>query len=143
VEQEVRRAEDYGQELSLVSVAVDGMKDLQSRHGREGFDAVMAGVARVIRSLVRPYDPIGRLDDDRVGVLLVNTAASDAYLWAEKIRTHVASQVMTVGPRTISVTVSAGVCGMMDGMEKDDLLNGTGRMLQQAIDNGGNLVRVY
>lgn len=143
VEQEVRRAEDYSQELSLVSVAVDGMKDLQSRYGREGFDAVMARVARVIRGMVRPYDPIGRLDDDRVGVLLVNTAASDAYLWAEKIRTHVASQVMTVGPRTISVTVSAGVCGMMDGMEKDDLLTGTGRMLQQAIDNGGNLVRVY
>jgi diguanylate cyclase (GGDEF)-like protein len=143
IENEVARADDYSQELALVSVAVDGMKDLQARYGREGFDAVMAQVARVIRGQVRPYDCIGRLDEDRIGVLLVHTAASDAYLWAEKVRTHVASQVMTLGPRTISVTVSAGVCGMMDGMAKEDLLGGTGRMLQQAIENGGNLVRVY
>lgn len=143
VEHEVSRAEDYGQELALVSLAVDGMKDLQARYGKEGFEGVMASVARIVRGQVRPYDLIGRLAEDRIGVLLVSTAASEAYLWAERIRTQVASQVMNVGAKTISATVSAGVCGMMDGMAKEDLLSGTSQMLQQAIENGGNLVRVY
>jgi hypothetical protein len=55
----------------------------------------------------------------------------------------IASHVIEVAGRSFSVTVSVGVCGLIDGMRKDDLLEGTAQVLHTAIENGGNLVRVY
>jgi PleD family two-component response regulator len=77
-----------------------------------------------------------------MGVLLINTAASDAYLWAEKIRKQIAGHIMTVGGRSFSITLSAGVCGLSDGMRKEDMLAGTMQLLSKAVEDGGNLVRV-
>jgi len=143
VEDEVRRAADFAAELASVSIAVDGMEEHLSRYGREGCDAILNEAVKILRSNIRPYDAIGRLEGDRLGVLLVNTAASDAYLWAEKMRKAISSRVMNVGKRSFSVTVSAGVCGLSEGMGTDDLVAGTTQVLGKAMEHGGNLVRVY
>lgn len=143
LEDEVRRAADFGTELSSVSIAVDAMDEHLTRYGREGCDAILNEAVRILRSNVRVYDAIGRLDGDRLGVLLINTAASDAYLWAEKMRKAISSHVMTAGKRSFSVTVSAGVCGLSEGMGTDDLVAGTSQVLGKAMEHGGNLVRVY
>ncbi|HTY57392.1 MAG TPA: GAF domain-containing protein, partial [Bacteroidota bacterium] len=110
LEDEVRRAADFGTELASVSIAVDGMDEHLARYGREGCDGILNEAVKILRANMRPYDAIGRLEGDRLGVLLINTAASDAYLWAEKVRKSVSSHVMNVGKRSVSVTVSAGVC---------------------------------
>lgn len=143
IEEEVQRAEDFGNDLALVSLAVDGMETLLKRYGKEGFESIMSQVAKIVRSNVRAYDIVGREEDDRFGVLLINTAASDAYLWAEKLRKQIASHVLTHTGKTFSVTVSAGVCGLSEGMHRDQLLAGTSRVLSKAIENGGNLVQVF
>jgi diguanylate cyclase (GGDEF)-like protein len=143
VDQEIDRAGDFAAELSYVSVAVDDIASHQSRYGRDGVDAILARVAQMLRSSIRGYDTIGRMDADRFGLLLVNTPASDGYLWAEKIRKQIAGQVITVGEASLSVTVSAGVCGLTDGMSKEQLIAGTSAVLHRAIEDGGNLVRVY
>jgi hypothetical protein len=39
--------------------------------------------------------------------------------------------------------VSAGVCGLSEGMGTDDLVAGTSQVLGKAMEHGGNLVRVY
>src|SRR5512140_450672 len=140
VEEEVRRAEDLTAELAFVSFAVDGMTGHRERYGVDGTDAIVNNVARVIRSNIRLYDVLGRQGDDTLGVLLINTPASDAYLWAEKIRKMIASHVIMIGPKTLSVTVSAGVCGLTAGMQVDELVAGTTQVLGKAIEHGGNLV---
>jgi diguanylate cyclase (GGDEF)-like protein len=143
IEEEVRRAADFATELASVSIAVDGMGEHLVRYGREGCDAILNEAVKILRANIRPYDAVGRLEDDRLGVLLVSTAASDAYLWAEKMRKAVSSHVMIVGKRSFSVTLSAGVCGLSEGMGTDDLVAGTSQVLGKALEHGGNLVRVY
>ena len=143
LEDEVQRAADFGTELSSVSIAVDGMEEHLARYGREGCDAILNEAARILRASVRSYDAIGRLEGDRLGVLLINTAASDAYLWAEKMRKAISSHVMNVGTKSFSVTVSAGVCGLSEGMGMNELVAGTSQVLGKAMEHGGNLVRVY
>jgi diguanylate cyclase (GGDEF)-like protein len=142
LEEEVQRADDLGQELALVSLVVDNAQELAKRHAREGFDSILNQIARIIRSNIRSYDIVGRQETDGMGILLINTTASDAYLWAEKMRKQIASHIITLGGKTFSVTVSAGVCGLGEGMHKDELLAGTTRVLSKAIEDGGNLVRV-
>jgi diguanylate cyclase (GGDEF)-like protein len=143
LEQEVIRAVDSGSELAAVTVAVDGLAGQEARYGRDGRDVIIREMALLLREHARAYDLIGRIEADRLGVILVGTAASDAYLWAERIRKLIASHVMSVGTRSFSVTVSVGVCGLSEGMTIDDLLGGTRHVLDKAIEHGGNLVRVY
>jgi len=143
LDDEVARAEDFGTELSFVSLAVDGLQDHISRYGKDSPDAILNEITKLVRGSVRQYDTIGRHESDRLGILLVNTAASDAYLWAEKLRKTIASHVMTVSGKSFSVTMSAGVCGLTEGMPASDLLAGTSRVLEKALEGGGNLVRVY
>ena len=143
LEEEVERSEDFGAELSMVSLAIDGMQDHINRHGKEGFDVVMQQVAKLIRANTQPYDIIGRMDTNTLNVLLINTTANDAYLWADKVRGHIASNIITIGAHNCSVTVSAGVCGLNTGMRKDELIAGTSQVLNKAIEGGGNLVRIY
>jgi diguanylate cyclase (GGDEF)-like protein len=142
LEEEVRRAEEYAAELALVSLVVDNSQELITRHGREGFDAILNEIARIVRAAIRIYDVVGRIESDGMGVLLVSTTASDAYLWAEKIRKQIAGNVIALGGKSFSVTVSAGVCGLSDGMHTEELVAGTTRVLSRAIEDGGNLVRV-
>lgn len=142
-EEEVQRSADFGEDLALVTVVIDEAEEIAARYGKEGFDTVLNQVARILRGSIRSYDVIGRLEGNNLGVCIVNTAASDAFLWAEKMRKQIASHIISVGDRSFSVTISAGVCGLMEGMQKDQLLHGTSQVLHQAREGGGNLVRVF
>ena len=143
LEQEVERANDFGDELALVSLEIDERQGLCDRHGKEGFDSILNQVARLVRTNIRSYDIVGLLEGGRLGVVLINTPASDASLWAEKMRKQVASHIIAFEGKSFSVTISAGVCGLMDGMRKDDLVNKTSQLLHKAVEGGGNLVRVF
>jgi diguanylate cyclase (GGDEF)-like protein len=143
MEEEVQRAEELGTELSFVSIAVDAMTEHATRYGRDGCDTILNEVARILRANIRRYDVLGRQEDDRLGVLLINTPASESYLWAEKIRKTIASHVIRIGTKTLSVTVSAGVCGLTSGMQTGELVAGTTQVLGKALQDGGNLVRVF
>jgi diguanylate cyclase (GGDEF)-like protein len=143
LEEEVLRAEDFGTELAYVSIAIDGMQEHVNRYGRDGFDAILTQVTRIVRSNIRLYDIVGRMEEDTLGVLLVNTAASEGYLWAEKVRKQIASSVVSIDGTSMSATVSAGVCGLTEGMNKEQLVAGTTHVLSKAMEDGGNLVRVF
>lgn len=142
LEEEIQRAEDFGHELALASLMIDNANEMTRRHGDEGFDSILNQVARIVRANVRCYDILGRQDADGISVLLINTTANEAYLWAEKVRKQIASHIITLEGKTLSVTVSAGVCGLSEGMQKDELIVGTTQVLTKAIEDGGNLVRV-
>lgn len=141
-EEEVRRAEDSGAELAHVSLAVDDMQGHRERYGREAAGAIVAQVARIVRSNARDYDVGGRWDDDSIGMLLIQTPGSDGYLWAEKVREQIACSVIQAGGTSLSVTVSAGVSGLAEGMTATQLLAGASEVLRRAREDGGNTVRV-
>jgi len=143
LEEEVRRASDFAAELSTVTFAVDGMDEHLTRYGKDGCDTIFAEAVKVLRENLRSFDAIGRLDHDRLGIILISTTANDAYVWAEKMRKQISSHVICVGTKSFSVTVSAGVCGLNEGMGMEDLLAGTSQVLGKALEHGGNLVRVY
>lgn len=143
MEEELQRADDAGSELSLLFVTVDKSAEIVQRFTEDGLERVMVTLAKAIRTCVRPYDIVGRYDRDRFGVLLVNTAANEAYLWAEKIRKNIASLVITIDGRNFSITISVGVCGALEGMKKEELLGNTTTVLNKASEAGGNVVRVF
>ena len=143
IDEELQRADDGGLEASLLQITVDHASELVHRHGQDGFDHVIATLAKAIRSSIRSYDIVGRLDNNRFGVMLVNTAANEAYLWAEKIRENVAAHVINYEGKSFSITISVGVAGALEGMRKEELLTNASTVLGKASEAGGNTVRVF
>lgn len=141
--EELLRADDYGTDISLLLFTVDHANRLTERYGQEGFENVLIDVAKVLRSGVRPYDIIGRYDYNRFSVVLVNTTANDAYIWAEKIRKTIASRIINVDGKSFSVTITAGVCGALEGMKTDEILGHASAVLHKGMEAGGNTVRIY
>ncbi len=104
---------------------------------------MMATLAKAIRTSIRQYDMVGRVEQSKFGVLLINTTANESYLWAEKIRKNVAAHVISYEGNNFSVTISVGVAGAMEGMKSEELLVNTNAVLQKAAEAGGNAVRVF
>ena len=143
VEEELARADENGTELSMLFITIDRSNDVTGRFGREGFERVMMTLAKAIRASVRSYDIVGRYDINEFGVVLLNTPANDAYVWAEKIRKSVAGHVINIEGKSFSITISVGVGGALEGMRKEELVGNTITVLHKATEAGGNLVRVY
>lgn len=143
VARELQRSDDFGTDCSFVNISLDDHGGLTERYGRDGFESIVYAIAHVIRSGIRPYDGVGVLDAHHIGVMLVNTSANDAYVWGEKIRESIASQILTVGDRTFSVTISVGICGAVEGMTVEEFVGNATQVLDSVVGKGGNLVRVY
>jgi diguanylate cyclase (GGDEF)-like protein len=143
LEEEILRATDFGSELALVSIAIDNMQEHVNRYGKDGFESILGQVVKLVRLNTQPYDMVGRYDTNGLHIVLVNTAANNAYVWAEKVRKHIASNVIELGRVNCAVTVSAGVSGLTHGMTKNELVASCLRVLGKAIESGGNLVRYY
>jgi diguanylate cyclase (GGDEF)-like protein len=143
MEEELQRADDAGNELSLLFITIDKADEITQRFGNDGYERVILTLAKAIRSSVRHYDLVGRYESDRFGVLLVNTAANEAYLWAEKIRKNIAGLVINLDGKNFSITISIGVAGALEGMKKEELLGNTVAVLNAASQAGGNVVRVF
>lgn len=141
--EEVQRANDFSNDLSLVMISIDRMDDHIARYGREAFDFILQNVGRMVKVSIRPYDVVGRFDFNCFVILLVNTTSNEASLWAEKIRKNVASNILNIDNKSFSVTISVGVAGAIDEASDVDLLENTDRVLRKAIEAGGNIVRVY
>ncbi|HEV8537869.1 MAG TPA: diguanylate cyclase [Bacteroidota bacterium] len=143
MDEELLRAEENGTELSLVFVTIDKASEIASRYGESGFERVIITLSKAVRASVRVYDIVGRHDYNRLGVMLLDTAANDAYVWAEKIRKNVSALVITLEGKSFSITISTGVCGALDGMKKEEFVGNTLAVLNKAADAGGNVVRVF
>lgn len=140
---ELRRADDFGADLTYLLFSIDSMQQLLDRYGKEGLDTAIFAFTKFLKNAVRQYDILGRLDYNKFGVVLLNTTAKEGYLWAEKIRKNFASQVLTLHNKTTSITISSGVCGLSESMQFVELTQHTTAAFQKAVESGGNTVKVY
>ncbi|NUN68277.1 MAG: diguanylate cyclase [Bacteroidetes bacterium] len=143
LEEELYRATEREEDLSLVFVTVHNLPDVQQRYGDDGRDAALVHVARHLRASVRPYDAVGRYDATTFTVALADTIANDAYLWAEKLRTAIAGSIVAAGRKSFSITVTIGISGASAKMTGAELVKNASHVLELAKKAGGNIVRVF
>lgn len=141
--EELYRATDREEDLSLVFVSVSNVTEIEQRYGAEGNDAALVHVARHLRSSVRPYDVVGRFDSSTFAVILGDTIANDAFMWAEKLRTAISSSIVSVDKRSFSLSVTIGISGASSKMTSVDLIKNVAHVLDQAKKAGGNIARVF
>lgn len=108
--EEVARAHRYGTELSLAMVDLDGFKEVNDQYGHTAGDAVLAQVGLLLGKVMRSSDITTRYGGDEFAIILPDTAKTDAWLAAEKLRSiFIDTPIELPAGDKVTVTGSVGV----------------------------------
>ena len=89
LEDELHRAERFGQAVSILAIDIDYFKALNDRHGHPTGDASLRKLAGLMTRNLRRIDTIARIGGEEFVVLLPRTKLSEAGQVAEKLRSIV------------------------------------------------------
>src|SRR5262245_39087413 len=78
LDQEVRRALEADRPLTLLNLSVDQLDAIRAHHGGEAGDRILRGVARAVRSQLRPGDLCVREGGDAFVVLVPGASGERA-----------------------------------------------------------------
>ncbi len=92
--------------LSVVVVAVDHLRQINTEHSHAIGDDVLTDIAQEIIALSPPSDLVARVSGEEFAVLLPESSAEHARGVAERLCIQIASRA--VGPTLLSVTASLG-----------------------------------
>ena len=108
LDEELARARREHQELGVGILDVDGLARVNESCGRPAGDAVLREVARRARSVLRPYDVVGRLDGEEFLVIVSKTSESDIADVLHRLREAMSAEPFSHDSRELEVTVTLG-----------------------------------
>jgi len=89
--QEEERALRYNRPLAAIMVDIDHFKQVNDLHGHDVGDRVLIELARILRQTCRKSDLLARWGGEEFAVLLPETNAENAIVFAEKARVKIAA----------------------------------------------------
>jgi diguanylate cyclase (GGDEF)-like protein len=157
--EEFRRAQRYGDYLSLIMIDLDHFKQVNDRFGHPAGDAVLREAASLIRASIRDPDICARYGGEEFAVVLPKTHMSGALAVAERIWRELGTKRYTVAPggvapvtagapgasREIQITASIGIAfyPSKDIGSGELLLRFADQALYQAKRAGRNTICLY
>ncbi len=109
LETELERAERRSESLAVFFLDLDDLKPVNDSLGHGAGDRLLAGVARILRSSLRPYDFLGRVGGDEFLAIMPGIAGDQVNKRIIALKQAVAQNDIVVGPgRKIGTTVSVG-----------------------------------
>jgi len=96
--------------LVLIVLDLDGLEQINARHGRAEGDWALQQVAEVLQHQFRESDVMGRLDDDEFAFLAMGVRDKDADALAARLNEGLAQATAAAG-RPYTLSVSAGLAG--------------------------------
>ena len=141
--QEVERANRYGTVLACLMVDLDNFKHINDAHGHLVGDSVLRQLAVILRREQRSVDIVSRYGGEEFVVLLPETAASGARIFAERILRRVSGHDFGDSGRPVHVTISVGIACYPDERAPDgeSLLRLADSNLYKAKADGRNRYR--
>ncbi len=145
MERESSRASRHMFPMSVLLLDVDHFKKVNDTRGHDAGDAVLQGVARVLRGIARKSDLVARWGGEEFVVALPQTAETGARIAAERIRRALADASYKLpGGDTIPVTASVGLAsiGAADRFDFEEILARADKAMYAAKARGRNRVEV-
>jgi diguanylate cyclase (GGDEF)-like protein len=136
---EIKRAGRYRQDLSLLMIDVDNLKNYNDHHGHLRGSFLLREMAGLFTAHVRSWDLVAKYGGDEFTVILPQTDLPGARTVAERLRTAVEEHTFPLA-RQGQITVSIGMAAFpMDGQTTSALIETADRALYLAKQRGRNL----
>ncbi len=138
----VLRQERAGSALSVALVDIDHFKQFNDRFGHAAGDHVLATVAKLLPTNLRPSDLVARYGGEEFVVLFPDTPLDQALIAAERVRQAIerAENRMPDGTALPGLTISMGVAQWRPGQAIAELLTIADLAMYQAKQSGRNRV---
>jgi diguanylate cyclase (GGDEF)-like protein len=146
LQEEVRRAQHYRLDLSLLMVDIDHFKRVNDTRGHQVGDLVLKHVSQVLQNAVRQTDIVARFGGEEFVVVLPHTPGQEAYDLADRLRRAVEQTPMLMASGSdlpeLRVTVSIGGAFLLPHDDDDafSLLERADKEMYRAKQEGRNNV---
>lgn len=142
LQDELHRAERFGEAVSVLAIDIDYFKALNDRHGHPTGDASLRKLAGLMTRNLRRIDTIARIGGEEFVVLLPRTTLAEAAQVAEKLRSIVERTEFPGGEGQPGgmLTISVGAATLRPEETGADLLSRADTALYEAKDRGRNSV---
>ncbi len=139
---ELDRAKRFERPLSIVLADLDLLREVNNTYGHLAGDAVLRGVADVLRHQLRPFDIAGRFGGEEYAVALPEAGHEEALAIADRIRHAVAKTPFRLPGEAgeVHATLSIGVATYPDNDTVEDLIHQADLALYRSKALGRNRV---
>ncbi|MNT37248.1 Response regulator PleD [compost metagenome] len=139
--------EAQGHAVAVLMVDVDHFKKINDTHGHPVGDEVLKAVARRCREALRDRDLFARFGGEEFIALLSAPVIDEVPVAAERLRSAIAAEPITVGGTRINVSISVGAAigEALPGADQpllEELVARADEALYQAKTEGRNRVRM-
>jgi diguanylate cyclase (GGDEF)-like protein len=110
---EAARRARYGTPLTILVMDLDGLKQINDKHGHLTGTAVLRAVGEAVRVEIRETDVAFRYGGDEFVVLLPHTGMADALAFSDRLLVH----IRKLRPCDVGVSVSIGVAAYDDAID--------------------------
>ncbi|MBI5576300.1 MAG: GGDEF domain-containing protein [Deltaproteobacteria bacterium] len=138
---EIRRAENYGQAISLFMFDIDEFKNINDTYGHTAGDQVIKKLAEIVRHNTRSSDLVGRYGGDEFMVLMTSSNMEQAQKYADQLRGKIAGTGISLPGYAdpVRITISGGLAVYpANGITTTELMNAADAALYEAKRTGRN-----
>jgi diguanylate cyclase (GGDEF)-like protein len=142
MDRELRRAERYGAELSVLFLDLDRFKLVNDRHGHLVGSNALRQLSRVLAQCVRQVDTLARYGGDEFTIVLPDTGEAGAAQVADRLRRVVEETPFEAGrAEVMRLTCSIGHATFpQHGRDRGTLLDAADKAMYRAKSLGRNRV---
>ena len=134
---ELKWSRRYREPLTLLFFDLDGLKDINDRHGHRAGSMALRKAACVIRAEMRETDVAARWGGDEFTLIAQKTGAETGMALADRIRRRIADR-MAAWPLTASVGVATADAQNIGALEPTALLREADLAMYEAKKRGKN-----
>ncbi|MBI4228592.1 MAG: GGDEF domain-containing protein [Deltaproteobacteria bacterium] len=138
------RSDRYTEQVTLILIDVDNLKDINDNYGHKEGDRVLSSTGKTISRSVRKTDIPARYGGDEFAIVLPNTDKENSLILTQKIKDSLRKVVSQKDTNAPDVTFSFGVATYPDNAStKDLLIEKTDRALYESKRKGRNRFTHY
>lgn len=137
LEEEIKRANQYNNPLSILMLDIDKFKNINDKYGHQVGDKVLLKLSNLFKNKFRQLDILGRYGGEEFIAILPETTLESACILAEKIRKEV--EKLEFDEKHLKITLSIGATqytneNALELVKKSDIF------LYKAKNNGRNRI---
>jgi diguanylate cyclase (GGDEF)-like protein len=142
---ELNRAKRFERTLSVIMSDLDLLRNINNTYGHLAGDAVLIGIAEILRTSLREYDIVARFGGEEFAILMPEISPDQAFERVEIIRKKIEkTEFQSLNQEKIRITMSFGISGLFPEDESiADLIQRADMAVYEAKIKGRNCTCIY